>query len=87
MRIGIVSATIIAIWACSAAQAQNAPKSCDAECVQRLQQNISDLQQRVSALEQAMETTGTVSGATRPDILLGSLHAQSGNTYTVHISA
>ena len=68
MRIGIVSATIIAIWACSAAQAQNAPKSCDAECVQRLQQNISDLQQRVSALEQAMETTGTVSGATRPDI-------------------
>jgi phospholipase/lecithinase/hemolysin len=63
MRFIITPATIIAIWACSAAQAQNAPKACDAECVQRLQQSLSDLQQRVRALEQASEdrlTTGSV---------------------------
>jgi hypothetical protein len=60
MRINIAPATIMAIWACSAAQAQNVPKSCDIEC----------LQQRVSALEQVMEdrlTTGTV-GLPGPDV-------------------
>lgn len=69
MRIVIASATIVAIWACSAAQAQDGPKSCDIEC----------LKQRVSVLEQARDdrlTTGTVGvpvvsvapAATGPDI-------------------
>lgn len=55
MRFIITPVTMIAIWACSAAQAQNAPKACDAECVQRLQQSISDLQQRVQVLEKEMD--------------------------------
>jgi hypothetical protein len=67
MRFVITPATILLIWACSVAQAQNAPKTCDAECVQRLQQSLSDLQQRVSALEQQMETTGTI-GQPGPDV-------------------
>ena len=64
MRTLITPLTTIAILlGCCVAQAQNVPKACDAECVQRLQQSISDLQQRVRALEQASEdrlTTGSV---------------------------
>jgi len=63
MRFFITTATIIAMWACSAAQAQNATKACDAECLRRLQQSLSDLQQRVSALEQARDdrlSTGSI---------------------------
>jgi hypothetical protein len=64
MRTLITPVTMIAIWiGCCAAQAQNAPKACDSECVQRLQQSLSDLQQRVRALERASEdrlTTGSV---------------------------
>jgi hypothetical protein len=67
MRFFITSATIIAIWACSAAQAQNTPKSCDMECLQQrlnaLEQarsvpnscDIACLEQRVTALEQARD--------------------------------
>jgi hypothetical protein len=52
------------------AQAQNIAKVCDAECALRLQQSISDLQQRVRALEQASEdwlTTRSV-GLPGPDV-------------------
>lgn len=55
MRFVIIPATIIAIWTCSDAQAQNVPMACDAACVQRLQQSISDLQQRVQVLEKEMD--------------------------------
>jgi hypothetical protein len=86
MRFFITSATIIAICTCSAAYAQNAQKACDAECVQRLQQSISDLQQRVSALEQEGDTTGTVSGATAPDIYWET-YVPNPATLTPYISA
>jgi len=63
MRSVIASAAVTVMLLCPVAQAQNAPKGCDAECVQRLQQTILNLQQRVNALEQAKDdrlTTGSV---------------------------
>ena len=65
--------TITILWGCCVAQAQSVPKLCDAECKQRLQQSISDLQQRVRVLEQESDnrlTTGNVAApaATGPDI-------------------
>ena len=53
MRGVIASAAITVLLFCPVAQAQSAPNACDAECVQRLQQSLSDLRQRVRALEQA----------------------------------
>jgi hypothetical protein len=61
--------TIVILIGCCAAQAQNAPRTCDAECMQLLQQSISDLQQRVGALEQAGKdrlATGSVDLAVVP---------------------
>ncbi len=59
MRFVVIPVTIIAIWAGTAAQAQNVPKLCDVAC----------LEQRVSALEQARDdrlTTGAVAIAVLP---------------------
>jgi hypothetical protein len=81
---------MIAIWiGCCAAQAQNAPKACDAECVQRLQQNLSDLQQRVRALEQTNEdslATGSVGLPTGRDIFTETF-VTNPPTLTPYISA
>ena len=63
----VVSLTTIPILiGCGVAQAQNIPKVCDAECVLRLQQSVSDLQQRVRALEQASEDQLTTESVGRP---------------------
>ena len=61
----IILAAILALVA-GVAQAQNIPKVCDAECVLRLQQSVSDLQQRVRALEQASEDQLTTESVGRP---------------------
>ena len=59
-------ATITVLLGCCVAQAQSVPKLCDAECIQRLQQSISDLQQRVRVLEQASEDRLTTGGVGLP---------------------